>query len=472
MARRKKGELPRYRLHKQSGQALVSLPLGGGKYRDFLLGTFDSEESKREYTRVINEWLAAGMLSPAKSVNGHCPDLSVAEVCLRFWKHAEVYYRLADGSPSGELDNHHYAQVPLVDLYGHTPAIQFGPLKLKAVQQKMIDTYRYLVRFIEGSKTWDRWLPESRCRKRDGHEKWEAEWKKEWKPVELLDQKKAISRKQINCRIDLIKRMFKWAVSEELVPASVYQAIMTVRGLRRGHPGTYDRPKVKPVSQKHVEAVLPFLCPQVAAMVQLQPLIGARETEICLMRGRDIDRSGQVWWYRIDPNEISRDGQPTNLHKTAHVESSDGTATVKVLPIGPKAQAILKPWLRENQNEYLFQPREARQIKYEERKKKRQTRMWPSHVAHQAKKKTKPKRMPRNHYDHHSYARAIDRACKLAGVPHWHPHQLKHSCGTAVRKEFGLEAARAYMGHTKLSTAELYAEKDMALVEKIALEMG
>ena len=49
---------------------------------------------------------------------------------------------------------------------------------------------------------------------------------------------------------------------------------------------------------------------------------------------------------------------------------------------------------------------------------------------------------------------------------------LKHSCGTDVRKRYGVEAARAFMGHTKLSTAEIYAEKDMELVEKIALEMG
>jgi hypothetical protein len=41
-----------------------------------------------------------------------------------------------------------------------------------------------------------------------------------------------------------------------------------------------------------------------------------------------------------------------------------------------------------------------------------------------------------------------------------------------VRKRFGLEASRAFMGHTKLSTAEIYAEKDMELVEKIALEIG
>ena len=111
MGRRRKGELPRYRLHKQSGQAVVTLPTGGvPRYRDVLLGPFDSEESKREYTRVINEWLAAGKLALPSTVNGRCPDLSVSELCLRFWKHAEVHYRLVDGSPSGELDHYKYAQ--------------------------------------------------------------------------------------------------------------------------------------------------------------------------------------------------------------------------------------------------------------------------------------------------------------------------------------------------------------------------
>lgn len=191
------------------------------------------------------------------------------------------------------------------------------------------------------------------------------------------------------------------------------------------------------------------------------------------MRGRDIDRSGQVWWYRIDPNEIARDGQPANLHKTAHVEAADGSASVKLLPIGPKAQTILKEWLRQNEDEFLFQPGEARNTKYEQRRKNRKTPLWRSHLAHQERKRKKePSREPRDHYDRHSYARAITRACKKAGVPHWHPHQLKNSCGTDVRKRFGLEASRAFMGHTKLSTAEIYAEKDMELVEKIALEMG
>ena len=43
MARRLR--LPSYRLHKQSGQAIVTLPDGLGGRQDILLGAFDSPES-------------------------------------------------------------------------------------------------------------------------------------------------------------------------------------------------------------------------------------------------------------------------------------------------------------------------------------------------------------------------------------------------------------------------------------------
>jgi integrase len=419
MGRRHKGELPRYRLHKQSGQAIVSLPLGGGKYRDILLGEHGSEESQREYTRVINEWIAAGMLAPPR-MSGGLHDLTVAEVCHRFKKHAQNHYRLADGSPSRELEHYEYALKPLVASYGHTLAREFGPLKLKAVRQTMID----------GGK---------------------------------------LSRKVINQRVEHVKRVFRWAVSEELVPPSVHEGLKTLAGLRRGHQGTYERPKVKPVPNEHVEAILPFLSPQVAAMVQLQRFMGARPGEVCMMRGRHIDRSGTIWWYRIDPNEIPHEG-PANLHKTAHHEGSDGMASIKRLPLGPQAQDVLKPWLREDPNEFLFQPREARQTWLAQKRAKRKSPLTPSQRAR--KPKDNPERVPKEFYPRYSYAHAIARACQRAGVPHWHPHQLKHSCGTEVRKRFGAEAARAFLGHTKLSTTGLYAEKDLEQVEKIAREIG
>jgi site-specific recombinase XerC len=59
-----------------------------------------------------------------------------------------------------------------------------------------------------------------------------------------------------------------------------------------------------------------------------------------------------------------------------------------------------------------------------------------------------------------------------AGVPHWHPHQLKHSIATEVRRLHGAEASRVFVGHKSLSMTELYAEADLAEVERIALEVG
>src|SRR5258708_38232250 len=113
MPRRKKGEPPSYRLHKQSGQAIVSLPLGGNKYRDLLLGQHGSDESKREYARVLLEWSAAGELAVSVKSGDHFRDMSGSELCLRFWRHAEVYYRLVAGSPSDELNHFRQSLNPL-----------------------------------------------------------------------------------------------------------------------------------------------------------------------------------------------------------------------------------------------------------------------------------------------------------------------------------------------------------------------
>ena len=421
MARTPKGSPPNYPKKPHRGMARITVRLIDGRRHDIQLGPFGSAQSWTEYRRVLAELEVNGGRFHIMNDGAAATGLTVSELCLRFWDHAENFYRLPDGSPSRELEHYQYSLKPVDEFYGSTLASEFGPLKLKTVRQKMIDGLRYQVRLIDGEKSRSWWVGEDRIRHPVGKpDQWEVKSGETWVPVEVVNTKKALCRKIINQRIDHIKRFFKWAVSEELLPSSVYEALRTVAGLRRGHPGTCERARVKPVPQEHVEAVLPFLPPQVAAMIQLQPLMGARPTEICQIRGRSIDRTGPVWWYKIDPNEVARDGQPENLHKTAYQENADGSAVVKLLPIGPRAQAILKPWLRESPDEYLFQPGEARQVKYQERRKKRKNTLWPSHLAHQAKKKkTKPKRVPSHRYDRHSYARAIARACKSAGVPHW-----------------------------------------------------
>jgi integrase len=43
---------------------------------------------------------------------------------------------------------------------------------------------------------------------------------------------------------------------------------------------------------------------------------------------------------------------------------------------------------------------------------------------------------------------------------HWHPHQLRHSAATRLRKEFDLDVARIILGHSSPVVTEIYAELD------------
>ena len=125
---------PQYRLHKPTGQAVVTL---SGK--DFYLGRFGSATSKGyEYDRIVGEWLANGRRLPA-APDGGPADLSVNELLLAYIRWANGYYR-KNGEPTGEADNIRYAVRPLRLLYGHTLAKEFGPLALKTVRQSMIES--------------------------------------------------------------------------------------------------------------------------------------------------------------------------------------------------------------------------------------------------------------------------------------------------------------------------------------------
>src|SRR5688500_2360381 len=94
MPKLKENQMPSYRLHKQSGQAIVTL---SGK--DHLLGTYGTAASKAEYKRVTAEWLAGGAAVNAKV------DITVVELIRDFLVHAKVYYRRPDGTVTSEPAN-------------------------------------------------------------------------------------------------------------------------------------------------------------------------------------------------------------------------------------------------------------------------------------------------------------------------------------------------------------------------------
>jgi integrase len=415
-------KIPAYRHHKARDLAVVTL---GGQ--DFYLGIFGSPESKAQYDRLIGEWLAAGRHAPPKGRSEADAGLTVDEVIVRYWSFASGYY-VRDGQPALELLNIKDALRPLRRLYGTTPAATFGPVALKAIRQTMIDA--------------------------------------------------GLARNTVNSRIGKIRRMFKWAVADELVPPAVHQGLQAVTGLRAGRGRVRETSPVRPVSPEAIAAVLQYVSAPVAAMIQLQDLTGMRPGEVMALRGVELDRSADVWIYR-----------PAR-HKTQY------KGFERAIPIGPKAQAILTPWLKSAPMAFVFSPVEAVKIRNEKAKANRKSKMTPSQAAR--KPKAKPKRKARERYDQHSYGTAIERACDKA-FPHptlgpiaakdltpeqaaellawrkghrWHPNQLRHSAATKIRAAFGLEAAQTVLGHARADVTQVYAERDLSKAIEVMREVG
>jgi hypothetical protein len=170
--------VPRLTCHKYSGKAVVRL-----SGHDHYCGRWGTPEAKATYDRLIAEWLANGRRSLVPVAADH-HAISVAEVLVAFWRFAEGHYRDPDGRPTTEMKELRRSLKPVRELYGPTPAAGFGPKKLAAVRQKMI----------------------------------EAGW----------------CRTLINRRVERVRRAFRWAAAEELVPAAVYQAMRTLPGLQKG----------------------------------------------------------------------------------------------------------------------------------------------------------------------------------------------------------------------------------------------
>ena len=95
--------------------------------------------------------------------------------------------------------------------------------------------------------------------------------------------KDKLSRTGINARINKIRRVFKWGVSREMVPPTILQGLQAVSSLKYGRTSAPDTEPVRPVLDEYVDAVLPHVNRQVAALMQLQRLTGMRFKEVTMI---------------------------------------------------------------------------------------------------------------------------------------------------------------------------------------------
>jgi len=264
-----------------------------------------------------------------------------------------------------------------------------------------------------------------------------------------------LSRTTINQRITMLKAMFRWGVEDEHVHPDVAAAIGAVKNLRRSSAGVKQPRVVEPVPDEHVEAVLPHVGPPVAAMIQVQRLTGMRPGEVLIMRGADIDRESSPWRYT-----------PTN-HKNQWRKHE------RVIPIGPRAQEILSPLLDTRlPAAFLFTPKDADQWHREAKRESRKSKEPPSQAERRRRARRNPKARFNDHYDVHTYRRAIERGCKKAGVPAWTPHRLRHTAATEIERRFGWDASRAVLGHTTPDTTAIYVKRDLRAASDVMNEIG
>jgi len=404
---RKTGAMPKVAIHSASQNARVRI---GGKTH--WLGRCPAGKvTKEQLAKATQLWQLhlAGELGhqppasppapPALAAPAAPPPpepeatgITLAALGVRYLDWAEGYYRTADGGTTSSVDGIRMALKALFP-FSDLPAAAFGPKMLKRMQEMLV---------------------------------------REGRP-----------RVTVNRTVKTLRRLFKWAAAEELVPAEVWRSLEAVAPLQKGRTDAPEVPKVKEVPDEVVEATLPHLGRILATMVQVQRLTGARPGEVCLLRPADIDRSGDIWVFTPEHHKLDwrDDDEPRRL------------------AIGPECQKLLMPFLLRHPKAYCFSPAEALKEHNESRREARETKLWPSHANRTLK--GRGGRPAGEQYDTASYRRAIHRACERASIEKWSPNQLRHLRAGEIKERLGIEVAGAVLGHRHLSTTEVYADRKL-----------
>jgi len=447
---------PAYRQRKGYTQAIVTLTDAVTKRRkDYWLGEHGSPESRELYHRVLAEYEALGRRLPdlpdvapiAAPAAADAPDVN--DLAIQYWR------RVAREFLPKRCNAIKATLRLLRQMDGSTLASQYGPKRLRLLREAM----------ISGDPAAD-------------------------------PPRKPWSRTTVNDRVRIVVSVFRWGVTQEMVPASVADALGMLEPLKRGRSRAKEGKKVGPVPEFLLEATLPHLPSPVRAMVRLQLLTGARPGEIVGLRGCDIGRDGRTGLLVARLTE----------HKTAHLGAE------RDVYFGPEAEAVLEPFLKErNPNRPLFSPAEAEAERRASQHAKRKTPIGYGNRPG-TNRVEDPERGPGDAYTVDSYRRAIQYACDRAFPPpehlrprengdgrretekrclarltdrekrelaewrrthRWHPHQLRHSAATRIRREFGLEAAQLVLGHSSAAiTDAVYAERDQTKVVEVVRRVG
>lgn len=369
-----KPRIPKLCRRKNDNRAYVTDP---ATHKPKYLGQYGTTEAEENYNRWVRMFLSRDRNSGGLLAG---TSITITQLAESYLKWAETYY-VKNGKVTSEVCTLKQAIGLLVDLCPDLPIDEIRPSHVKAARDKMVD----------------------------------AEY----------------ARGHINDQISRIRRIWRWAVENELVDVSVLHLLASISPLKKGRVPVPEERKIRAVPVEIVLTTLEYLNEMLRDMVLVHLYSGMRAEELVALRPCDVDRSGTPWSFCVRDED----------NKKAHLDHE------RIVPLGPRAREVLIPRI--------------------EKAEKPTSWLWESigRGRHYYRKGS-------FHFTVNGYRQAIESACKKAGVPHWFPLQLRHTALTLIRAKYGLEGAQVIGGHTSMSTSEIYAEKNMDLARKIAEDMG
>lgn len=370
------------------------------------------------YHRWLAAWCAAAELGRREHAMGQGPAgaMTVAELVEAHAEHAARHYR-REGRPTGEAANFASAMKAVVQVFGDEPA--------------------------EGLRA--RHLHELR-----------AVWRA-----------RGMTATGVNQYGKRLQRVVRWGVSMDLLSEAPLMRLASVLPVRDAEAGyrRKARKRVPPVEE--VERVMAGAVPVKRDLLGLMLESGMRPNEAVAIRPVDIHTGAEPWVY-VPP-----------WHKNTERNKQ------RWIYLGPRCRARLMPYMTRELHLPCFRPQEA--VDQQEARRREAYRPPPDGWDYRQWDSYRRRLERRGHsrygqaYTTASLNRAVEALCEAAGVEKFTVGALRHLAEArmeqaliagGMRPEVARHMAGVYLGHARLETTAMYAQRaaidGSALAEKTA----
>ncbi len=258
---RPKSIVPQVRLHKASGQAVVYV-----NRREVYLGPYNSADALQAYALLLDRLKAGIDVTSTVAAKRQRPTaFPLSAVFLRFvTEELSRYSKAEQHCLKGTMK---IAR----ELFGETPAAEFGPLRLRAVRDVMI--------------------------------------KKGW------------SRSFINKQVKRLRMVLRWAVGWELIPQTVVDSLSAVKSLGVGDSTAAESRPRRAVPDSELMAVRALLTPIHRDVFDLMLMTGCRPGELLGLTTADINRAGEIWRAELAHHKTAHKGKGRTLFFNATAQT-------------------------------------------------------------------------------------------------------------------------------------------------------